>query len=134
MASSIPKEVKNELIARLLPAVETTWKVALFTSASNCLTQSTYAACTNEVANGNGYTTGGATLAGRTSGYVDTNNVYLDATDSSWGTSTFTARYAIAYETATGKIRGRYDFGGDKTVSSGTLSIIWNTGGLLKLS
>ena len=134
MASSIPKEVKNELIARLLPAVETTWKVALFTSVSNCLTQSTYAACTNEVANGNGYTTGGATLAGRTSGYVDTNNVYLDATDSSWGTSTFTARYAIAYETATGKIRGRYDFGGDKTVSSGTLSIIWNTGGLLKLS
>ena len=134
MASSIPKEAKNEFIARWLPAVETEWKVALFLSTSNCLTQSTYAACTNEVANGNGYTTGGAVLAGRTSGYVDTNNVYLDGTDSSWGSSTFTARYAVVYETVNGYIRGRYDFGGDKPVSSGTLSILWNASGMIKIS
>ena len=134
MASSVPKEAKNELIARWLPAVETEWKVALFLSTSNCLTQSTYAACTNEVANGNGYTTGGAVLAARTSGYVDTNNVYLDATDSAWGSSTFTARYAVVYETAAGKIRGRVDFGGDKPVSTGTLSILWNSGGIFKQS
>jgi hypothetical protein len=134
MASSIPKEAKNELIARFLPAVETEWKVALFTNASNCMTQSTYAACTSQVASGNGYTTGGAVLAGRTSGYVDTNNVYLDATDSAWGSSTFTARYAILYETATGKIRDRKDFGGDKAVSTGTLTILWNASGIMKLS
>lgn len=134
MASSIPKEVKYAIAGGWLPASETTWKVALFTSASNCLTQSTYAACTNEVANGNGYTTTGATLAGRTRGYVDTNNVYLDATDSAWSSSSFTARYAIVYETGTDLIRGRYDFGGDKTVSSGTLTIIWNSGGLIKIS
>jgi len=132
MASSIPKEVKNEVVTRWLPGTEPTWKIALFNTGSNCLTQSTYAACTNEVS-GTGYTAGGATLAGRTSGYVDTNNVYLDATDPSWTSSSFTAYYAIVYETATGKIRARIDFGGAKAVTTGTLTIILNSGGVIKV-
>jgi hypothetical protein len=132
MASSIPKEVMKVVTDGWL--AETTWKVALFTSASNCMTQSTYAACTNEVS-GTGYTTGGATLAGRSSAYDGTSMfALLDATNSAWATSTFTARYAIVYDTTSGLIRGRYDFLVDKVVSDGTLTVTWNTSGLIKVA
>ena len=41
------------------------FKIALFTSSSNIgAASTTYAGVTNEVANGNGYTTGGAAVTG----------------------------------------------------------------------
>lgn len=50
----------------------------------------------SEVANGNGYTTGGATLASVT--WANTAGVTkLDADDPVWTTASFTARYAVAY-------------------------------------
>jgi hypothetical protein len=135
--SSIPKEVKKETIDGWL--AETGWKVALFTNVSNCMTQSLYSACTNEVsAVGTGYTTGGATLTRRAwnagSGYVDTNNAYIDLVDTSWSSATFIARYAIIYETTGSKIRGRIEWTSDKPVSTGTFTIVWNAGGIVKIS
>ena len=137
MASTIPKEVKKETIDGWL--AEASWKVALFTSASDCLTKSLYSACSNEVSNvGTGYTTGGVTLTraawGAGSGYVDTTNANLDASDSSWTTASFTARYAVVYNTSTSKIRFVYDFGTNQTVTAGTFTVIWNSGGLVKVS
>jgi len=41
----------------------------------------------------------------------------LDATDVAWAASSFTARYAVVYETTGGKIRAIYDFGADYTVT-----------------
>ncbi|MBM3133056.1 MAG: hypothetical protein FJZ95_08505 [Chloroflexi bacterium] len=76
-----------------------TWKMALLTSASNIGAGSTtYAGVTGEVANGNGYTTGGAsitlTLSGTTTLTVDIQ------TDPTWTASggAITARYAVIYE------------------------------------
>ena len=76
-----------------------TWKMALFQSTSNIGAGSTtYAGLTNEVANANGYTTGGAsislTLAGTTTVTVDI------ATDPVWTASggSITARFAVIYE------------------------------------
>lgn len=133
MASSIPKEAKKEVVDGWV--AEAVWKVALFTSGSNCLTQSLYSSCTNEVSGAApGYTTGGATLSGRASGYVDTNNVYIDASDTSWTSATFTANYAVVYRTSDSKIRARYDFSGAQTVTAGTFTILWNSGGLVKIS
>jgi len=96
MASTIPKEVKLEIVTRWLPATEPVWKVALFLSTSNCLTQSDYSACTNQ-SSGTNYTAGGATLINRTVGYVDTTNAAIDAEDTSWASASFTARYAVVY-------------------------------------
>lgn len=131
MASKIPKEVKKVIGDAYV--AEPTWKVALFMSTSNCLTQSLFSSCSNPVV-GAGYTAGGATLAGRAATYVDTNNVMIDATDTAWTAATFTARYAVVYETAGSLIRAIYDFVTDKTVTAGTFTIQWNTSGLVRIS
>lgn len=119
-----------------------TIKVALCTSSfsPNQDTQDFYDDITNEVANGNGYTTGGATLSSKTVNYdSSTNTVALRAGASSWTTATFTARYAVIYkDTGTGStspLIGYVDFGGDETVSSGTFTITWDvTDGVLKIT
>ncbi len=136
MASRIPKEVKLEIVTRWLPATEPTWKVALFLSTSNCNTDGVllYSACTNEVASGGGYTTAGETLTGRAVAYIETTNARIDADDTPWTSATFTARYAVVYETATSKIRAVYDFLADKSVTGGTFTIQWNASGLCKIS
>jgi hypothetical protein len=76
-----------------------TWKCALFQSTSNIgASSTTYAGLTNEVANANGYTTGGVsiilTLAGTTTVTVDI------STDPVWTASggSITARFAVIYE------------------------------------
>lgn len=64
-----------------------TLKMQLHTSASNCSTAtlSTAASVTNEVANGNGYTTGGATLASVTwTTGASAAQYRLDAADPVW--------------------------------------------------
>lgn len=74
------------------------FKMALFTSSSNIgASSTTYAGVTNEVANANGYTTGGVTLTISLSG---TTTVTVDSTDAQWTASggSITARYAVIYE------------------------------------
>lgn len=75
-----------------------TFKMALFTSSSNIGSSSTtYAGLTNEVANANGYTTGGKTLTMSLSG---TTTVTVDCDDQTWTASggSITARFAVIYE------------------------------------
>jgi len=77
------------------------FKIALFQSTSNIgATSTTYAALTNEVASGNGYTTGGNAVTGSLSG---TTTVTFDTTDPAVWTASgagFSARYAVLYEVA----------------------------------
>lgn len=97
---------------------------------------------TGEVANGNGYTSGGQALAGKSVSYDATTNEtrLIASTASSWTSATFTARYAIVYSAAggtaaTNPLLGYVDFGGDEAVSSGTFTITWDTtNGVLKLA
>lgn len=122
--------------------VTDTIKVALCTSSftPNQDTQDFYDDISSEVANGNGYTTGGATLGTKSVNYdASTNTVSLRAGASSWSSATFTARYAVIYkDTGTGStspLIGYVDFGGDETVSSGTFTITWDaTDGVLKVT
>lgn len=76
-----------------------TWKMALFLSASDIgATETTYAGVTNEHANGNGYTTGGASITLTLSG---TTTVTVDiSTDPTWTASggSIVARFAVIYE------------------------------------
>jgi hypothetical protein len=84
----------------------TNWKVALFTSASNANTltvgTATYGDLTNEVANGNGYLTGGLALTGIA--WTNAAGTISFACGSPvWTASggSITARFAVIYRNAT---------------------------------
>ncbi len=89
----------------------TNWKCALFQSSSNCDTLTAHevlADLTNEVANGNGYTTGGVALTGVV--LSRTGNVTKFTADSPvWSASggSIAARFAVIYKDATvgGKVK-----------------------------
>jgi hypothetical protein len=110
-------------------------KVRLHTS-SYTPSQSTHryvSDLTNEVS-GTGYTAGGITL---TSVTVGTSSLVFsfDAADISWTSSTFTARYAVIYDStpatdATRPLLGYIDFGADQSPSAGTLSVTWDATGI----
>jgi hypothetical protein len=95
---------------------------------------------TNEVANGNGYTTGGVALATKTLGYTaGTNVIKFDADDVSWAASTITARYAVIYDDtpatdATKPLLGYVDFGADVSTTNGTLTITWDAAGIFTIT
>lgn len=84
----------------------TNWKMALFTSASNADTLGSgidvYGDLTNEVANGDGYTTGGEAVAGEALS-VSTGTTTFDLDNVVWTASGagITARSAVVYKNAT---------------------------------
>ena len=118
------------------PTSPNTFKVALFTAAANLSASTTAytAGMTGEVANGNGYTTGGNTLvisvsptSGNNSASVPT--AFVSFSNTSWTNATFTCRGALIYnDSATGNPSvAVLDFGSDKTVSNDTFTIIFPT-------
>ena len=84
----------------------TNWKMALLLSTSNANTLSVgtavYGDLTNEVANANGYTTGGVTIAGET-WTNSAGTITFDCNDAVWTASggSITARFAVIYRNAT---------------------------------
>lgn len=75
------------------------WKVALFQSTSNLSTASTtFASVTNQVPNGNGYTTGGVAVTLTLTGTTVVNVAFT--TNPSWVAAggSITARFAALYE------------------------------------
>jgi hypothetical protein len=94
---------------------------------------------TNEIT-GTGYTAGGATLSSVTLSYNSgTNTLTLDAADTSWPTSTITARYAVIYDStpatdATRPLIAYVDFGADTSDASGTFTITWDAAGIATIA
>lgn len=93
---------------------------------------------TNEVS-GTGYTAAGAALANKTEN-VSSLTYTFDADDTSWTTSTITARYAVVYNAtgggtdATRGLLGYQDFGGDQSTSGTTFTIVWNASGIFTIT
>ena len=93
----------------------------------------------DEVASGNGYTTGGATLSG-VQQVTDGTAVIIDwTTDPSWTTASFTARGCLIYNASkSDKAVAVYDFGADITSTNGTFLIVFPAAtaaaGLVRLS
>jgi hypothetical protein len=114
-----------------------TFKVALTTStySPNVDTHDFFNDVTNEVS-GTGYTSGGATLGSKTSTYdTASDQVRLDAADTSWTTSTITARYAVVYydtagASSTDPVMGLVNFESDVSTTAGTFQITWDATGL----
>lgn len=92
----------------------------------------------DEVANGNGYTTGGVTLSGFTTG-ISGSIAYLDwTTDPAWNSSTFSTVGAIIYNSSkSNKALCVLDFDGVFSPSNGTFTITFPAPGataLIRLS
>lgn len=94
---------------------------------------------TNEVS-GTGYSAGGTTLTTPVSAYTGGTNVWnFDADDAVWSSSTITARIAVVYDSTPGTDATRplisyVDFGGDNSTSSGTFTVQWAAGGIVKVT
>lgn len=100
-----------------------TYKMALYPSTATLdATTATYSS-TGECANGNGYTTGGTTLSGFSTGTNGTQG-NLSFTSPTWPTSTITARGAVIYNTSkSNKVLCVLNFGSDISSTSGTFTV-----------
>lgn len=93
---------------------------------------------TDEHAATGNYSTGGkiiTTTNPTISGRVTT----FDATDTSWASSTITARYAIIYDYTGGSsganaLVAYIDFGENKTSENGTFQLTWNGSGIFTIT
>ena len=107
------------------------FKIALYTNSATLGTTTTAYSATNEIS-GSGYSAGGNTLTNTGVGTTTTTS-FTDFSDTSWTSASFTARGCLIYNSSS--ISGLtsnaavavIDFGGDKTVSSGTFTIQFPT-------
>ena len=107
-------------------------KVALYNSSHSFTAGDNVYTVTNEIS-GTGYTAGGAALASKTVTQAATTK--WDATDVTWTSATFTAYFAVIYDsTVTNDLIATIDFGGAQTVSSGTFTIQWHADGIITLA
>ena len=105
-----------------------TFKIALFTSSASLDATTTTYSGTNEVPNGSGYTTGGNTLSVAQAPTSTSTTAWLDFSDSTWSTSTITARGAQIYNSTQGnRSVAILDFGSDKSSSAGDFTIVFPT-------
>lgn len=113
-----------------------TYKLILATAATFDATATTLAGVTyTEVASGNGYTTGGATLSNVAVTTVTTNDAKFDADDVTWSASggAITASYGILVNTtdANSPPVAFIDFGGSQSAGDGTQFIVsWAAAGI----
>lgn len=93
---------------------------------------------TNEVS-GTGYSAGGATLGTKTVTQDNTDDEgVFDAADTTWTTSSITARGAVIYKStgvaSTSPLIAYIDFAADKTSDGGTFQITWPAEGILNIN
>lgn len=103
-----------------------TFKLALFTDSAS-LGAGTTAYSTSNEASGTGYSAGGNTLTNVTPTSGGT-TAFTDFADTSFTSSTITARGALIYNSSqSNKAVVVLDFGSDKSSTSGTFSVIFPT-------
>jgi hypothetical protein len=122
ITAAICNSYKQEVLGGIHLAANT-YKIALYTSSATLSKATTAYSATNEVANGNGYATGGNTLAGFATS-LDTDTAILTFSTSTWASSTITARGALIYNSSvSNKAVAVLDFGADKTSTNGDFTI-----------
>lgn len=106
-----------------------TFKLALYTSSATLNAATTAYTTSNEVANGNGYTTKGVALTNVNPSLSNTTTAITDFSDAQFTSATITANGALIFnEDATNDPAVCVlAFGGDKTSTSGTFTIQFPT-------
>jgi hypothetical protein len=129
---AISQAVCNSFKTELLGAVHDfdsgsnqVFKLALFQSNATLDQNTTVFTSTNEASTGGQYTTGGGILAGQQVS-LDTSTAIITFSDLSFTGVTLTADGALIYNTsASNKAVCVLSFGGDKTATSGTFTILF---------
>ena len=104
-----------------------TFKIALYTSSATLGASTTAYSSSDEVANGNGYTTGGQNLTS-VSPTTSGTTAYVDFADVTWSASTITANGALIYNSNSSNASVvTLAFGSDKSSSNGDFQIIFPT-------
>jgi hypothetical protein len=115
---------KSELLGGIHDLDTDVIKIALYTSAATLGASTTTYSATNEVANGNGYTTGGNTLTSPVISLDGTTGI-VDFADSTWSAATITARGALIYNSSkANRAIAVLDFGSDKTSTSADFTVV----------
>ena len=105
-----------------------TFKIALYTSSATLSNATTAYTTSNEVATGGGYSAGGNTLTVSTLPTSTGNVAFISFANSSWSNATITAAGALIYNNSkSNSAVAALSFGGDKTSTSGTFSVIFPT-------
>ena len=104
-----------------------TFKIALYTSSADLSASTTAYSTTNEIS-GTGYTAGGNTLTISSNSTTSGTTAFVDFSDTSWTSSSITARGALIYKSGgTDPSIAVLDFGEDKSSVSGTFTVTFPT-------
>lgn len=123
ITAALCNSYKQEILQGVHAAADV-YKMALYTSAATINKSTTVYSATNEVANGNGYAAGGATLTGF-SVTLDGDTAILDfTTDPTWPAATITARGGLVYNNSkSNKAVASLDFGADITSTNDVFAV-----------
>ena len=126
MCTSFKKELM-EAVHNFKNSGGNTFQIALYTNSASFTAATTAYTTSNEVS-GTGYTAKGNSLT-RVDPTTSSTTAYTDFADSTWSSSSITARGALIFnEDATGDTSVCVlDFGGDKTSSSGDFTVQFPT-------
>jgi hypothetical protein len=127
IAQAVCNSFKQEILEGIhqLQSGGNVFKLSLYTSAANLSASTTVYTSTNEVGNTGQYTSGGGTLTGQQVS-LDTSVAIVDFADLSFTGVTLTAAGALIYNTsAANRAVCVLDFGGDKSATAGTFTIIF---------
>ncbi len=105
-----------------------TYKIALYTSSATLSNATPTYTTSNEVPSSGGYTAGGNTLSVSVSPTNTGNVAYMSFANSSWANATITAAGALIYNSTKANTSvAALSFGGDKTSTNGTFTVIFPT-------
>ena len=121
ITSAICNSYKQEIIEGVHSSSDV-YKIALYTSSATLGASTTAYSSTNEIS-GTGYSAGGATLSGFTSG-LSGSTAYLTFTDVSIANATITARGCLIYNSSkSNKAVAVFDFGSEISSVNGTFTV-----------
>jgi len=133
MASGIYNRFKANLMNKVVDLEADTINVSLYDDSHAFTATHTDYTTTNELATAGGYTQGGKALESKA--VTEAATTKWDATDLAWTSATFTAYHAVIWDSTAGNdLICSIDFGGAKTVASGTFTIVWDAAGIITLA
>tara|TARA_R100000935_G_scaffold25663_1_gene45485 strand:+ start:1235 stop:1669 length:435 start_codon:yes stop_codon:yes gene_type:complete len=126
MCTSFKKEIL-EAVHNFKNSGGSTFKIALYTNSASFTAATTAYTTSNEVS-GTGYTAGGNTLT-RVDPTTSGTTAFTDFPDTTWSSSTITARGAMIYnDSASGNPAVVIlDFGSDKASTNGSFTVVFPT-------
>lgn len=121
ITTAVCNSFKQEILEGVHESTDT-YKIALYTDAATLGASTTAYSATNEVS-GSGYSAGGLTLSGLSTG-LSGSTAYLTFTDPVWSNSTITARGCLIYNSSqSNKSVAVFDFGQNVSSVNGSFTV-----------